>query len=566
MTFRYKNTTGTHTFDIDLGQAAVRLGSMTSGLVTCAEIGQAGAGALDIDDPGGVLSILGLQYILVTESALPGGSDILWYGYIGDRTVKRGGSERASLRTAGDRVWSLGLQDLNSILTLRRVNSGNRSAESAGTRLTWLLGLSNCPVHDNGFVTYPSHAMDANDYTDSTFSDVLSDIQAAVAYNFWAEYDQSAGNIGLWFLDPDSSTYSTTARISNVLADVDGTTTFWAFDDAELTRSPSRLASGVSLRYSGGRVRVTSSATSDTYAVVDQVAPMSSVKSSAKATAVANRFLAQSEDESDRISCRIRVPLAHANDIRAGHLMDVRFSHLPGYENFTAVRVMSRAVLQDEESDDFFNLALELAPIVPEAPPCSVYAYDYLTSTVDGLVVMTNTATGSYPILSSYGYAGDNVAAGPYGLMVYAQPPGASLGNTRPCPNFTPGQANGAGGWAFRDYNNTHPGQDGGLGGADGAYKLFITVIGPGTLTVYATSASTADYELYKVATPGFGPDTLTLIASGAMTFPSITLDVPDDGFCVHYLAIRDNGPSGNSTLDMYVGNGSGTAFDWTAA
>lgn len=364
LTFHYVNATGPHTFDVDLGQSAVRLASIGSGFVSRAELGQTGTGALEVDDPGGALDLLGLQYVRVRETLCAAGSDIVWYGYIGDQQVTRGDSSRPSLVVGADRVWTLDLNDFNSILQLRRVGSFSRPAETAGARLTALLALSNCPVHDNGYVTYPGHAMDANDYTDSAFADVLADIQAAVAYNFWADYDQSAGNIGLWFLSPTSSAWSTTARISNVLGDVDGTTTFEVRQSpaASLRRSPSRIASSVRLRYASGRVVVSNSATSDKFAIVDQVAPQASVKTAAKATAVANQFLLQADAQDERISCTVRVPAAHVNDIRAGHLMSVRFSHFPGFEDFTPCRVMMRAVLQDEETDQFYNVALELTP------------------------------------------------------------------------------------------------------------------------------------------------------------------------------------------------------------
>jgi hypothetical protein len=225
LTFRYINTTGTHTFNVDLGTSVVRLGSIDSGLVSSAALGQAGTGGVDLDDPDGSLDILALQYLRVTESACPAGSDILWYGYIGDRTVRRGGSARPSLRTGAARTWGLQLTDFNSILALRRINSGSRPAEGADVRLAWLLALSNCPVHDNGYVTYATHAMDANDYTDQTFQDALNDIIAQTAYDFWADYDQTAGNIGLWLLDPGGSSWSTTAQLSDILSDIDQTTT-----------------------------------------------------------------------------------------------------------------------------------------------------------------------------------------------------------------------------------------------------------------------------------------------------------------------------------------------------
>lgn len=364
MAFHYINATGSHTFDTDLGTEAVRLGSISSGLVQRAELGLAGSGVLPVDDPEGALDLLGLQYLRVTEDLAPGDRDVVWYGYIGDQSVERGDSSRASLRTGADRLWTLSLNDFNSILTMRQILSGKRPAESASARLHWLLGLSYCPVADYGYVVYPTHAMDACDYTDQTFRDVLADIVAPAALNYWADWDQPHAGIGLWLLDPGGDTWSALARISNVLSDVDGELPVYRplYGNARLVRSPSRIASGVSLRFSGGRVYLTNPAVLDTYAYFDHSAPMANVKTTAAAVVLASTFLGQSTKQDDRITTTVRVPAAQVNNIRAGQWIDARFSHLPGYGSYVACRVMSRGVLQDEETDQLYKLVLELTP------------------------------------------------------------------------------------------------------------------------------------------------------------------------------------------------------------
>ena len=409
MTFRYINTTGTHTFNVDLGTEVVRLGSLSSGFVESADMGQVGTGAVPLDDPDGTLDILGLQYLQMRESAAPGGDDIAFYGYIGDRTITRGDAARSSLRTDAARVWATDVMDFNVILTMRQINkaSGKRPRESASARLTWLLALGNCPVHDYGFVTYPSHMMDANDYTGQTFADVLADCAAAVAYNFFALYDQSGGGIGLWFMDPGGSAYSTSAKVSNVLSEIDGTTVFEIISPlASLKRSAGRIASGVRVAYSGGAVYLTRSTTSDKFAVFDHTSTLANVKTAATAKVIATKELDQSDGESDRLSMTIRVPIAHVNDIRAGHRMGVQVSHFPGYEDYRWCRVMSRAVLQDEESDEFYNVALELTPQVQPTGPI-------FTGTAFAALVYGDSGGAVTPTLV-YEYTGDAVPGGWY--------------------------------------------------------------------------------------------------------------------------------------------------------
>ena len=362
MTFHYVNISAGHTFNIDLGTAVVRAGSITTGFIERAELGEVGMGAVELDDPSGALDIVGLQRFSVSESAV--GGDFVYVSQIKERTVRRGDSARASLRTGADRVWSLTLAEQNYILTNRKVfegDGGKRPAETAAARLSWLLGITYIGIHDWGYVTYPTHAMDACDYTGQDVKSILADIAAAASYNFFGYWDQAHVGIGLWFGDPEGTSFTSSATISNVLSDVGGSC-FYSLDDAVLTRSPSRIASRVRLAYTGGAVVVSNSTTLDDFDWVDQEAPMSNVKTASAATAVANAFLAASDGEDDRISVSVRVPAAHVNDILAGHRLQVKFSHLPWYGAWTWCRVMSRAVMQDEVDDTQYRIALELVP------------------------------------------------------------------------------------------------------------------------------------------------------------------------------------------------------------
>lgn len=363
MVFQYRNTTGSP-FSIDLGNTVVRFGKMPP-LMRRAELGQVGTCGIEIDDDAGSLDLLGLQWFSVMENALSDPNDVVIYnGSIGDRTITRGDGDRRSLRLGASRIWTLDLDDDNALLGRKiiRPGDGSRPAETGGDRLTWLLGLSYAPMTDTGLVVYPTNDMDAVDYTGQTFRDVLADIAAPNSYNFWVRRVQTvpSNTPPLFFDDPASTAYSSSATISNVLADK--SSSCFMVVDSSLRRSAARVASGVYLPYSGGSKYVTNSTTRDNFTDVDHVAPMANVKSSTAATAVANAFLAQSTGEDDRITCVIRVPVLNVLDIRAGHRVQAKFSHFPGYTSLTWCRVLSLSIAQDEENQDQYKLGLELSP------------------------------------------------------------------------------------------------------------------------------------------------------------------------------------------------------------
>ena len=378
MKYRYNNSSGMAAFDIDLGTSVVRLGSLASGLVDRAELGEPGAGGIALDDPDGTLDILPLQYVIVEESEAPAGNRVVHIGLIGDENVVRGDASRASLRTGAARVWELDLQDPNAFLAMRLLHSFDRPAETADVRLSALLAVSNCPVHDLGLVAYPTHAMDKNDYSWQSFQAVLGDIAAPAAFNYFAYYDETALQFGLFFDDPSSSAYASTAMVSNVLTDIGPGTYAPLEGTTRLNRSPSRIASTAVVQYPGGTELCYSAATADLYTAIDRVAPSSNIKTAAKALAVATKYQEASDGPDDRIYLTVRVPAANVNDIRAGHRLEARFSHLAtslaDYSSWTPFRVMSRAAVQDEDTPDWYKLALELTPVTTVTCPASLGA------------------------------------------------------------------------------------------------------------------------------------------------------------------------------------------------
>lgn len=366
LVFKYRNTTGAGAYDLDIGNQRVRLGEMP-GLVQRAELGEAGASTITIDDLSADLTLLGLQWFTVIESALPNPNDqILYNGSIADRRIHRA-PDRSAI-TGAARVWEVDLLDDNTLLgrkILRDVTCV-RPTEKANVRLAWLIALSYAPMVDDGLVVYPTHDMDAVDYHGQTFRDVLADIAAGCAYNYFVYHKSTlaSNRPGLFFDDPHSTNYSSSLRISNDINDVDSSVTWAPLHDVVLSRSASRVSSGVLVaKGGGGYVYRTSATTRDVFSDVDHVAPMGNVTTNSAATAVADAFLAQSDEEDDRINgVVIRVPVANVLDVRHGQRIQAKFVHLPGYESFRWCRVASCAVAQDEPTSATFRLTLDLSP------------------------------------------------------------------------------------------------------------------------------------------------------------------------------------------------------------
>ena len=403
--FYYSDPLGTEepAVTTNLGTEVVRFGAVA--LTQSADVGEPSISGIDIDDPAGALNFVGLRAFTVKETSAPSNNQIVFRGAIQDRMVTRAGS----MRTAAARLWNMDLVDYNWHLGKRILvdHDAKRPDETAGDRIRWLLNnAAHIALNDYGNVHYPSDQMEDSDYRGMRPIDVLTDCAIETGYNFWCEYNEAHQTPELFFLNPNGGSYSSDLRISNVYSDYDGTTTFLPYEDAVLTRSASRIAFGVYLAYANGSVYVRNDTTGAQFAKVDQSAPMSLVKRAARARRIATHFLNDNDAEDDRISCSIKVPVAQVNDIRAGQRLEVKFSHLPGYESFVYCRVLRRTIIQDEEGGGyvgssntgaFYRIALELTPTGDVAVgTCSTsLAGAIVSETTDG----TPTGSASISIL-----------------------------------------------------------------------------------------------------------------------------------------------------------------------
>jgi hypothetical protein len=372
-TYKYVNAFGaTSTFSVDLGTSAIRLGQIP-GLTELAEHCAVGTSSVVIDNPSGTVGhssdqIIGHQVFTCDEGAAASGNQRVFTGIIGAREYERGDSTRPSLRTTLANQINVTLFDLNALLGFLVITGtdGKRPAETVAARLSWILGSAYLTglVADNGLVaSAAAFGMEACDYRGQRPVNVINDCELASNWFAFVYPDETKTVIASLFFDDAnvSTAYTSTVKLSNVLADIDGSTVFGT-TDGKLTRKPDDLGSGVYLPYSKGAVYRTRSATVATYGSRDVEAPNSNVKSSGKASLIADNFLWQHHTEEDRISCSVEVPAASVNLIRAGHRIQVKFSHLPGYTSYTWCRVLSRSPGQPVETDQRYTLQLELSP------------------------------------------------------------------------------------------------------------------------------------------------------------------------------------------------------------
>lgn len=383
--YRSPTTPGGAGWVVDLGNQAVRLGRI-AGIQQEAELGAVGTSSIILDDPTGTAghsgdAIVGLKQFTWFESLAPTGSKVIFQGYIGDRRYRRGVSDNApSLITGAARVIDVTLVDINAFLAFRVLTAGlfNRPAETDVARVTALLGvsfLSTTLYNELGFVSSANPVdMDAVDYTGQRPADVLNDCAQQSGKNYFVIYNEATGNFNLWYDTNDSANWRSTLQVSNVLADVDGATTFAPLIDAELVRDPSRVVAGCFIQNGSNSVYETQVSTSYTYGWRDAVANSPNLKTTAQAKARADRYLAENATEDDRLTFTVKVPAAHVNDCYAGQALQVKFSHLPGLDStFHWVRVLTRTVSQPEEDDSHYDIKYECTPLTPK--PSGAFAY-----------------------------------------------------------------------------------------------------------------------------------------------------------------------------------------------
>lgn len=348
---------------------------------SAAEEGSVAQTGMIVDDTANALDYVGLRRVYAFETAAPAHNQIVWNGYLQERRIGRDPAEGqdSDVEIMGRR-WDLAIADTNSLLSRRLITGadGDRGAETDIARIQWLLDsndkyLSNPQdvwANPSAYIdTTGPIAMDASDLRGQTAFDVLNDCAQRSGKNWFAVYDEAtdtvpptnAGKYTLHYYKPEAAYYTSTLRLTNVNADADNVTTFYVHPDAILTRDPGRSYSGIYLTGDGVSLYQQSTDVANLFQRRDAAVSNPNVKTTAKATALATRYLVDAETEDDRLICRFVVAKQYVNSLREGQRFQAKFSHLPGYSSAYAYwRCLRRTVTQ--RTDEFYEIAIEATP------------------------------------------------------------------------------------------------------------------------------------------------------------------------------------------------------------
>ena len=343
----YKDVDGTTT---ELTAYVQRIGYQVA---ENAEEGSAGMTTVILEDPASALDISGHRRYWITEDDSTGTDKVIFYGFTAEQKISRGAKGEHYEPLA--RVWSISLVDANAFW-LRRVMVGSdckRPAKTDVARMQWLFGTSEASIFGD-VTTYVSTAsptnMDKVDYRGQMLSQVVDDCAQQSGKNWWAGvmWDGAAYQFTAWYGRDSLSAYTSPLSLSNAPEDLveadlfDGSSLIWPIsDDSELTRDPSRVYSGVYIEYEGGALYRHSAATAAAFCRRDFVAPSLNVKTKAKASARAARYLADLDEQDERITTTVILPKAIASQMRSGMRVPYRATHQPGYESYRYCRILS---------------------------------------------------------------------------------------------------------------------------------------------------------------------------------------------------------------------------------
>jgi len=348
------------------------------GLPSAAWYGEPAVAGVRIDDPLGELDLRGWHTFTHDETSCTG-NERTFSGWIIGKTIDRG-----PFRYGAARVWECEVHDLNTAFSLEvfRASSAKRPEETDIERVAWAQAsapMAGTPLADNGRFNTTDNPVGfgPSDYVTQFPQGLFESVAGTSGKNFFAYFDQSANEPSLHY-DLVGVGPTSTLAISNVESDADSTT-FYPFIDASLSRSAADQVTGVLFGYLGGNyvyarndlliAELSPTEFSPVNFLRDAVYTTDRVGKLATANALVQAQLAARAVEVDTITCAIRVPASQVNLLMAGDLVDVKFSHLPGYEDFVTVPVTRRNVIPSDGRRDMYDLHLTLSNEIQAVGP-----------------------------------------------------------------------------------------------------------------------------------------------------------------------------------------------------
>lgn len=332
----------------------------TLGLVSVLDRGTYGTGRALVDDPAKTLTLKGWQSFTVDETDCT--PSRIFTGVIRERTQARGGRHF----TGNARVHDCVIMDLNERLhrKLPYVNAGKRPYETDTARITWLLAsraLSGIVYNEGLFAAAPAFNFLAEDIRESYPDDIIRELAATAGKQFGVVFDDASGHASLYY-QPDDVTgvYVSPISISNDPAD-ESATCVAPDDDAEEEFRPDDVYSGVLYK---SRVPTPSFVTSADIAAeygIEREAVYYTDRVGRAATQLeqAQAFLNGRRPERRILTVTITLPSTKVNHVRAGHEIQVKFTHLDGLSSFTTGYVR-RVVVGGGVTVDKYELRLEI--------------------------------------------------------------------------------------------------------------------------------------------------------------------------------------------------------------
>lgn len=338
------------------------------GLPSSAWYGEPMTAGVIIDDETGDLDLIGWHTFTADETACTTRPRI-FSGWITGRRISRGPYKHGVAR-----IWDCDIIDQNALFSFEvfRASSAKRPEETDIVRAAWCLAsapMAGTPCHDNGranFTDNPTNFGDA-DYVTQYPVELFTSIAGTSGKNFYAYWDDDAEEISFHY-DLIGSNPLSSLAISNDIADSDATT-FYPFLDGQLSRTPENVYTGILFGYRGafvyGRDEDTIDALSPTeFSPVnflrDLVYNTDRVGKQATAEALVEQMLVAHSLEQDTITCKVRLPAFQINLLHAGDSVNVKFTHLAGYETDTQVDVVRRNVIPSPGRSDMYDVTLEL--------------------------------------------------------------------------------------------------------------------------------------------------------------------------------------------------------------
>jgi hypothetical protein len=422
------------------------------------------------------------------------------------------------------------VNDINTLLA-RRIMVGsdcNRPAETDVERLQWLTGTTEQSFIDDATTFLDTSGpvnMDAADYRYQYANQIYDDCSQASGKNYFLyPYFDSTWKVGFWYEHSDESTdYSSDIQISNDASDIDYSTTFEAKIDTTLTRDPSRVYSGVAMPFDGGTQYSQRASTISVFAARDTSAPMVNVKTYTKAQARALRYLDTIKTEEDIIETGLYLPPEQVNDVLVGQRMQAKFTHLPGYEDFSWMRVLKKTTTF--LTPWLYDVDLTLSGTASNASPYSVVyvgAFPY----------------GGHPLISE---AAVSIEASDDGVTWTVVVPTTSSGSIEPNLWAVPAPDQGHRYWSMR-YLATHTG--GFYGGFNMKAIRLLNGAGVDALGTAGTDPSLGPPIPWQLVSP-------TLLPGGSV--PYVATSNPLGFMYGNYLTVHFNGQTPGPTNGDYT-------------